>query len=200
MAKLTKFTLSPSGDLVYKSTGKLAPEGYTFRKNTVYKNGRRVGTLSRNLTRAQAEKIAKAERNRNARRAKAARKAGEMAKPSQGKPRKPSKKTKTAASQEFGEDWDQFTDSEFPEEEEAVIEEFAQRVRDCALSVAPAALKAKIQALTSAAIWKAYQEDQYIFEIYFQYHQPSDEPHKSDVSVWLYEMVKRIEQYMDVSE
>ena len=73
-------------------------------------------------------------------------------------------------------------------------------MRDCALSVAPAALQKKIQALTSAAIWKAYQEDQYIFEIYFQYHQPSDEPHKSDVSVWLYQMVKRIEQYMDVSE
>ena len=199
MAKLTKFTLSPSGDLVYKSTGKLAPEGCTFRKNTVYgKNGRRVGTLSRNLTRAQAEKIAKAERNRNARRAKAARKAGEMAKPPQGKPRKPSQKIKS--SQEYGEDWDAFEDTGFPQPEEAVIEEFAQRVRDCALSVAPAALRKKIEALTSAAIWKAYQEDQYIFEIYFQYHQPSDEPHKSDVSVWLYQFVKRIEQYMDVSE
>ena len=77
MAKLTKFTISPSGDLVYKSSGKLAPEGYTFRKNTVYgKNGRRVGSLSRNLTRTQAEKITKAERNRSARRAKAARKGG----------------------------------------------------------------------------------------------------------------------------
>ena len=191
MAKLTKFTIGPSGELVYKSTGKLAPEGYTFRKNTVYgKNGRRVGTLSRNLTKTQAERIARAEKSRQRRTGRAA-----PEKPSQGKPRKPSK-TKTAASQEFGEDWDQFTDSEFPQPEEAVIEEFAQRVRDCALSVAPPALQKKIQALTSAAIWKAYQEDQYIFEIYFQYHQPSDEPHKSDVSVWLYQLVKRIEQYM----
>lgn len=199
MATLTKFTIGPSGELVYKSTGKLAPEGYTFRKNTVYgKNGRRVGTLSRNLTKTQAEKIAKAERNRNARRARAARKTGEMAKPSQDKPRKPSQKAK--ASQKYGENWDEFEDTEFPQPEEAVIEEFAQRVRDCALSVAPPALQKKIQALTSAAIWKAYQEDQYIFEIYFQYHQPSDEPHKSDVSVWLYQMVKRIEQYMGVSE
>lgn len=196
MAKLTKFTIGPSGELVYKSTGKLAPEGYTFRKNTVYgKNGRRVGTLSRNLTKTQAERIARAEQSRQRRTGRAA-----PEKPSQGKPKKPSKKTKTAASQEFGEDWDQFTDSEFPQPEEAVIEEFAQRVRDCALSVAPPALQKKIQALSSAAIWKAYQEDQYIFEIYFQYHQPSDEPHKSDVSVWLYQMVKRIEQYMDVSE
>ena len=196
MAKLTKFTIGPSGELVYKSTGKLAPEGYTFRKNTVYgKNGRRVGTLSRNLTKTQAERIARAEQSRQRRTGRAAPKQA-----SQGKPRKPSKKTKTAASQEFGEDWDQFTDSEFPQPEEAVIEEFAQRVRDCALSVAPASLQKKIQALTSAAIWKAYQEDEYVFEIFFQYHQPEDQPHKSDVSVWLYQLVKRIEQYMDVSE
>lgn len=192
MARLIKFTIGPSGELVYKSTGKLAPEGYTFRKNTVYgKNGRRVGTLSRNLTKTQAERIARAEQSRQRRTGRAAPKQA-----SQCKPRKPSKKAKAAASQEFGEDWDQFTDSEFPQPEEAVVEEFAQRVRDCALSVAPAALQKKIQALTSAAIWKAYQEDQYIFEIYFQYHQPEDQPHKSDVSVWLYQMVKRIEQYM----
>ena len=194
MAKLTKFTIGPSGELVYKSTGKLAPEGYTFRKNTVYgKNGRRVGTLSRNLTKTQAERIARAEQSRQRRTGRAAPK-----QPSQGKPRKPSQKIKS--SQEYGEDWDAFEDTGFPQPEEAVIEEFAQRVRDCALSVAPAALRKKIEALTSAAIWKAYQEDQYIFEIYFQYHQPSDEPHKSDVSVWLYQFVKRIEQYMDVSE
>ena len=195
MAKLTKFTIGPSGELVYKSTGKLAPEGYTFRKNTVYgKNGRRVGTLSRNLTKTQAERIARAEQSRQRRTGRAAPKQA-----SQGKPRKPSQKAK-ASSQKYGENWDEFEDTGFPQPEEAVIEEFAQRVRDCALSVAPAALQKKIQALTSAAIWKAYQEDQYIFEIYFQYHQPSDEPHKSDVSVWLYQLVKRIEQYMDVSE
>lgn len=196
MARLTKFTIGPSGELVYKSTGKLAPEGYTFRKNTVYgKNGRRVGTLSRNLTKTQAERIARAEQSRQRRTGRAAPKL-----PSPDKPRKPSQKAKAAASQKYGENWDEFEDTEFPQPEEAVIEEFAQRVRDCALSVAPAALQKKIQALTSAAIWKAYQEDQYIFEIYFQYHQPEGQPHKSDVSVWLYQMVKRIEQYMDVSE
>ena len=191
MAKLTKFTIGPSGELVYKSTGKLAPEGYTFRKNTVYgKNGRRAGTLSRNLTKTQAERIARAEQSRQRRTGRAAPKL-----PSPDKPRKPSQKAK-AASQKYGENWDEFEDTEFPQPQEAVIEEFAQRVRDCALSVAPPALQKKIQALTSAAIWKAYQEDQYIFEIYFQYHQPEDQPHKSDVSVWLYQMVKRIEQYM----
>lgn len=190
MARLTKFTLSSSGELVYRSTGKRAPAGYTYRKNTVYgKDGRRIGSLARSITKTEAKRIAHAEQSRQRRTGRTAPK-----QPPQGKPRKPSQKAK--ASQKYGENWDEFEDTEFPQPEEAVIEEFAQRVRDCALSVAPPALQKKIQALTSAAIWKAYQEDQYIFEIYFQYHQPSDEPHRSDVSVWLYQMVKRIEQYM----
>ena len=191
MARLTRFTLSPSGELVYRSTGKKAPAGYSFRKNTVYnKNGRRIGSLSRSITKTEAKRIARAEQSRQRRTGRAAPKQA-----SQARPRKPSQKAK-AGSQKYGENWDEFEDTEFPQPEEAVIEEFAQRVRDCALSVAPAALQKKIRALTSAAIWKAYQEDQYIFEIYFQYHQPEDQPHKSDVSVWLYQMVKRIEQYM----
>ena len=190
MARLTKFTLSPAGELVYRSTGKKAPAGYTFRKNTVYKDGRRIGSLARSITKTEAKRIARAEQSRQRRTGRAT---PEQA--SQGKPRKPSQKAK-AGSQKYGENWDEFEDSEFPQPEEAVIEEFAQRVRDCALSVAPAALRKKIQALTSAAIWKAYQEDEYVFEIFFQYHQPEDQPHKSDVSVWLYQLVKRIEQYM----
>lgn len=191
MARLTKFTLSPSGELVYRSTGKKAPAGYTYRKNTVYgRDGRRIGSLARSITKTDAKRIAHAEQSRQRRTGRAAPKL-----PSPNKPKKPSQKPKPG-SQKYGENWDEFEDTEFPQPEEAVIEEFAQRVRDCALSVAPAALQKKIQALTSAAIWKAYQEDQYIFEIYFQYHQPEDQPHKSDVSVWLYQMVKRIEQYM----
>ena len=200
MAKLTKFTLSPSGDLVYKSTGKLAPEGYTFRKNTVYsKNGRRVGSLSRNLTRTQAEKIAKAERNRNARRSKAAKKAGEMAKPSQKRPRSPSGpnrgNTKAAGIAEA----EEFDKTEFPDAEKLVIEEFARRVKAAALSVAPESLKQKILALSDEAIYEGYKQDAYIFEVFFFYHGESEEPHRSDVSVWLYQFVKRIETYMGVS-
>ena len=199
MAKLTKFTISPSGDLVYKSSGKLAPEGYTFRKNTVYgKNGRRVGSLSRNLTRTQAEKVAKAERKRNTR-AKAARKAGEMAKPSQKRPRSPSgtkprEGTKTASIDEA----EEFDGTEFPGADKLVIAEFARRVKAAALSVAPEALKQKILALSDEAIYEGYKQDAYIFEVFFFYHGESDEPHRSDVSVWLYQFVKRIETYMGV--
>lgn len=199
MAKLTKFTISPSGDLVYKSSGKLAPEGYTFRKNTVYgKNGRRVGSLSRNLTKTQAEKIAKAERNRNTR-AKAAKKAGEMTKPSQKRPRSPSgTKPREGAKVAGIDEAEEFDGTEFPGADKLVIEEFARRVKAAALSVAPEALKQKILALSDEAIYEGYKQDAYIFEVFFFYHGESDEPHRSDVSVWLYQFVKRIETYMGV--
>ena len=200
MTKLTKFTLSPSGDLVYKSNGNLAPQGYTSRKNTVYgKNGRRVGSLSRNLTRTQAEKIAKAERNRNARKA-ARKKAGEMTRPSQKRPRSPSgaKPREGAKAAGIGEA-EEFEGTEFPDAEKLVIEEFARRVKAAALSVAPEALKQKILALSDEAIYEGYKQDAYIFEVFFFYHGESDEPHRSDVSVWLYQFVKRIETYMGVS-
>ena len=194
MAKLTKFTISPSGQLVYKSTGKLAPAGYKFRKNTVYgPNGRRIGTLSRKLTKAEAAKIAKAERSRKRR---VARGANAPKQPSQGKPKKPSKKG--AASAPYGEDWEGFDTTEFPEYSEAVKEEFSARVRNAALSVAPPWLSNRIRALSTAALWQAYQEDAYIFETYFRYHEGRMEPVRSDVSIWLYQFVTRIEQYMGV--
>ena len=199
MAKLTKFTISPSGNLVYKSNGKLAPEGYTYRKNTVYgKNGRRVGSLSRKLTRTQAEKIAKAERSRNTR-AKAAKKAGEMAKPSQKRPRSPSgTKPREGAKVAGIDEAEEFDGTEFPGADKLVIAEFARRVKAAALSVAPEALKQKILALSDEAIYEGYKQDAYIFEVFFFYHGESDEPHRSDVSVWLYQFVKRIETYMGV--
>ena len=201
MAKLTKFTLSPSGDLVYKSSGKLAPSSYTFRKNTVYgANGRRVGTLSRNLTKTEAAKIAKAEANRNKRKAAAKRKAAGMAKPSQKRPRSPSgAKPREGAKAAGIDEAEEFEGTEFPEVEKLVIAEFARRVKAAALSVAPEALKKKILALSDEAIYEGYKQDAYIFEVFFFYHGESDEPHRSDVSVWLYQFVKRIETYMGVS-
>ena len=77
--------------------------------------------------------------------------------------------------------------------------EFAARVRAAAASVAPPALQSKIMALSTEALWRGYEEDAYIFELFFEYHSPVDAPHTSDVSVWLYQFVKRIETYMGVS-
>ena len=202
MAALTKFTISPSGQLVYKSNGRLAPSSYTFKKNTVYgADGRRIGSLSRNLTKTQASKIAKAERNRAKKGQKAQKKVSTP--PKQGKPRQPSKGKKfagPAAFSEYGEgDWDEFEGTDFPEESFAVKNEFAARVRAAAASVAPPALQSKIMALSTEALWRGYEEDAYIFELFFKYHSPVDAPHTSDVSVWLYQFVKRIETYMGVS-
>lgn len=194
MAKLTKFTISPSGDLVYKTSGKLAPEGYTFRKNTVYgKNGRRVGSLSKNLTKTGAAKIAKAEANRNKR------KAAGMTKPSQKRPRSPSGPNRGSTKAASIDEAEEFEGTEFPGAEKLVIEEFARRVKAAALSVAPEPLKQKILALSDEAIYEGYKQDAYIFEVFFFYHGESEEPHRSDVSVWLYQFVKRIETYMGVS-
>ena len=199
MVKLTKFTISPSGDLVYKSSGKLAPSSYTFRKNTVYgANGRRVGSLSRNLTKTEAAKIAKAEANRNKRKAAAKRKAAGMAKPSQKRPRSPSGANRGSTKVTGIDEAEEFEGTEFPEAEKLVIAEFARRVKAAALSVAPEALKQKILALSDEAIYEGYKQDAYIFEVFFFYHGESDEPHRSDVSVWLYQFVKRIETYMGV--
>ena len=202
MAKLTKFTISPSGDLVYKTTGKLAPSNYIFRKNTVYKVGedgvrRRVGSLSRKLTKTEAERIAKAEKSRNRRKARSASQPKQPSRPSKGKPKAPSK-SQRAGTMAYGEDMDSFEDSDFPDYGMDVKEEFAQRVRDAAMSVAPPWLQARIQALSTAALWQAYLEDQYIFETYFKYHRPMDPPHKSNISLWVYQFVLRIEQYMGV--
>lgn len=200
MAALTKFTISPSGQLVYKSSGRLAPSDYTFKKNTVYgPNGRRIGSLSRNLTKTEAAKIAKAERNRAKKGQKSQRKVSTP--PKQGKPSKPKdgrpwRKARPVGF-EYGDDME-FEGTEFPADSPAVIHEFAQRVKDAALSVAPPALRDKIRALSEQALYQGYQEDAYIFELFFQYHSPVDSPHTSDVSVWLYQFVKRIETYMGV--
>ena len=200
--KLVKFTISPSGQLVYKSTGKLAPSNYIFRKNTVYKVGedgvrRRVGSLSRKLTRGEAERIAKAERNRDRRKA-ARTKQPRPSKPKKGRPKAPAQTAQRRDTMQYGEDWDSFEDSDFPEYSQDVKEEFAQRVRNAALSVAPPWLQARIKALSTEALWQAWLQDQYIFETYFKYHSPLDSPHKSNISLWVYQFVLRIEQYMGV--
>lgn len=123
MASLTKFTISPSGQLVYKKTGRLAPEGYTFRKNTVYgPNGRRIGSLSRKLTKAEAAMIMKAERNRFRRKAGGKKRA---ASPKPPEPRKPSKKTEDLARvREAEETLEDFEGEDFEDTDQAIIEEF----------------------------------------------------------------------------
>ena len=122
-----------------------------------------------------------------------------MAKPSQKRPRSPSgAKPREGAKAAGVAQAEEFDSTEFPDAEKLVIEEFARRVKAAALSVAPEALKQKILALSDEAIYEGYKQDAYIFEVFFFYHGESEEPHRSDVSVWLYQFVKRIETYMGV--
>ena len=57
MPKFTKFSLSPAGDLVYRSTGRIAPVAYEIRNKTVYNRGRKIGVIGKG-TIAQQRKIA----------------------------------------------------------------------------------------------------------------------------------------------
>lgn len=54
MAKFVKFGLSSSGELVYRSTGRLAPSDYTVRGSTVYgRDGRKVGQIGKGTKKEQ---------------------------------------------------------------------------------------------------------------------------------------------------
>lgn len=54
MAKLTPFGYAPDGRLVYRNTGRVAPETYTVRGRTVYgADGRRVGTVGKGTAKQQ---------------------------------------------------------------------------------------------------------------------------------------------------
>ena len=64
MAKFVKFGLTSSGELVYRSTGKLAPSDYTVRGSTVYgRNGRKIGQIGKG-TRTEQTKIRRAQTRR----------------------------------------------------------------------------------------------------------------------------------------
>lgn len=57
MPRFTKFSLTSTGDLVYRSTGRIAPAAYEIRNKTVYNRGRKIGTIGKG-TIAQQRKIA----------------------------------------------------------------------------------------------------------------------------------------------
>ena len=65
MPKYTKFAIKENV-LVYRNTGQPYQKGYRIQGNTVYskKTGRKIGTISKNLTKAQKEKIERAYQNR----------------------------------------------------------------------------------------------------------------------------------------
>lgn len=128
MAKFTSFTYTPQGQLAYSNTGKLAPSSYTVRGNTVYgTDNRKIGNVKKleNLKKAQREKVVNASRRRQHAKAQAIKNQG---KPSQGKPRKPSKKATAAGSQ--GRDPDVPPSAEYYHEYMSMIHEYARALHD----------------------------------------------------------------------
>lgn len=75
MAKITRFAYSPSGELVYAKTGRVASEGYTLkerkgRTTEVYKGSKLVGRVYKRPLKAERERINKADKNRTKKRLK----------------------------------------------------------------------------------------------------------------------------------
>ena len=64
MAKFIKFGITSSGELVYRSSGKLAPSGYTVRGKTVYgPDGRKRGQIGKG-TKTEQTRIRRAQTRR----------------------------------------------------------------------------------------------------------------------------------------
>ena len=68
MPRLTKFSIAPSGILVYRSTGRKVPDhlNYEVRGKNVYKGGKRIGTVGKGTSKEQ--KIVKAADTRRVKR------------------------------------------------------------------------------------------------------------------------------------
>ena len=159
MAKLTSFTFSSNGSLVYRNTGALAPERYYVKGSSVYNSetGRRVGYAkqSRNLTQAERNKIAKAEKSRTAkyrRRYKPWQK--ETQRPRKPAPKKPSKKAERIA--------------EVPAPRE-YLDEYAELIREYAMQLRDGPSKTVLMSITSdeAEVLHALAYD--VYESFVQY-------------------------------
>ena len=157
MAKFTKFGWNQYGELVYRNTGRVAPETYTVRGSTVYgNNGRKIGQIGKGTAKQQATiRKAATAGGRTAARSKAGRfsfnnirKAREKALRTQGRLQlvtpKPTKQMK---------------------------KNFGKSVRNMALlSVKddPIAYQ-KIQQMTDDQLFQLYTENELIFDVYFDY-------------------------------
>jgi len=167
----TKFTLDPGGNLVYKSTGAKAPKAYTVRGTTVYgKNGRKIGTVSKKLTKAESQKVSRAYANRLKRS-----KALKGPAPSQRKPRAPGKK---ARQQPRIPDEPDVRSTDFPEPEFEDIVAFTARVKEAAEAIADAEwMIDEIRGMDPNILWDMFENGEYVLELYFMYYE--NEPPRS---------------------
>ena len=159
MAKFTKFGFNQYGELVYRNTGRAAPSAYTVRGNTVYgADGRKIGNVGKGTAaqRATMRKAATAggrtavtDVSRKKRFSFTnIRKAREKALKTTGK----LKLVTPAATQQQKAN-------------------FGKSVRNMALLSIEQdpSLKAKIDQMDDEKLWQLYQDQEMVFDVYFDY-------------------------------
>lgn len=161
MAKFTKFGFNQYGELVYRNTGKAAPSAYTVRGNTVYgSNGRKIGNVGKG-TKAQQTTMRKAAT------AGGRQKAPISNRYSFNNIRKAREKAlKTAGKLQL------VTPAATPKQKA----NFGKSVRNMAkLSIGQdPALAQKINQMDDEKLWQMYQDNEMIFDVYFDYGGVSD--------------------------
>ena len=157
MAKFTKFGWNQYGELVYRNTGRVAPETYKVKGNTVYGNdGRKIGQIGKGTAKQQAiiRKAATAGGRRSA-----ASKAGRFSFNNIRKARE--KAVKLQGRLEL------VTPPPTPQ----MKKNFGKSVRNMALlSVEkdPVAYQ-KIQQMTDERLMELYRNNELLFDVYFDY-------------------------------
>lgn len=159
MAKFTKFGFNQYGELVYRNTGRAAPSSYSVRGNTVYgKDGRKIGNVGKG-TKAQQQTMRKA-----------ATAGGRRAVTDVGvKKRFSFNNIRKAREKAFK------TSSKFklitPAATQQQKSNFGKSVRNMALLSVEQdpSLKAKIDQMDDEKLWQLYQDQEMIFDVYFDY-------------------------------
>ena len=198
MAKNILFSFNPQGQIVYRKTGRVAPASYHVgegsRSNTVYgPDGRKAGTISRTIPDAKTKR----QRQKAAAKAKRSKpKTPKAPKTPRAKEEAKRKAKVTAASAEDDLvrrlEKAEFVSTEDPEKSEAVIEEFARKVRQVLTSNLPDGLASLVGGLRDAQIWKAYQAHEYEFEVFFIYGGGKDEEGGERTARWILGLIQRI--------
>ena len=161
MAKFTKFGFNQYGELVYRNTGRVAPTSYTVRGNTVYgANGRKIGNVGKG-TKAQQQTMRKAATAGGRKKASIPnrysfnniRKARERALKTTGKL--------------------QLTIPTATAKQKANFGKSVKNMAKLSVSQDPS-LAAKINMMDDEKLWQLYQDQEMIFDVYFDYGGVSD--------------------------
>ena len=164
MSKFRLFGFNQYGELVYRKTGRAAPSSYTVRGNTVYgKDGRKIGNVGKG-TKAQQQTMRKAATAGGRKEVKGVSKKKRF---SFNNIRKAREKAKQMVGR-----LQLVTPAATPKQKA----NFGKSVRNMAkLSIGQdPMLAAKINMMDDEKLWQMYQDNEMIFDVYFDYGGVSD--------------------------